>query len=119
MGLPSVIMHKTGLLIGVICAILLSNCATSYVRSDVDSSPGGLYPATKFNGEAIVGTGLKGEPLFEMEDPDYREPTSTRVLTGVGSLIDLPFSIVTDTLFLPLDIKRSMDESDEGPSGEN
>lgn len=84
----------------------MCSCATSYVRSDVSSTSTGLYPATKFNAEAIVETGFKGEPLFEMEDPNYKEPTSTRALTGVGSLIDLPFSIVTDTLFLPLDLKR-------------
>ena len=94
-------------------ALMLSSCATSMVRSDVNAVSEGLYPATRFNGEAIVGTGFKGEPLFESADPNYREPTSTRVLTGVGSLIDLPFSIVTDTLFLPMDIKRSMDDSEE------
>ncbi|MDX1680920.1 MAG: YceK/YidQ family lipoprotein [Akkermansiaceae bacterium] len=93
--------------------LLLGGCATSFVRSDINSSSTELYPATRFNAEAIVETGMKGEPLFVMEDPDYREPTSTRVLTTVVSLIDLPFSLVTDTLFLPWDWKsRKGDDSE-------
>jgi len=98
----------------VICSALLSSCATSFVRSD-DAAPKHLYPATAFDAEFFWETGIKGMPMVEMADRDYREPTSTRVLSCFAALIDLPVSLLTDTLFLPLDLKRMGDDDDEDP----
>ena len=81
------------LLIGLICC-LCSGCATVITRS-YDSSGWihfrGAYPATRFEAD-IIGSGSGSDPLYP--------------LFIAGSIIDLPLSVVFDTLLLPYDLLK-------------
>ena len=48
-----------------------------------------------------------GEPLFAMSDPKYRNDPVIRLTVMLGSIVDLPFSVVTDTVLLPFDWKAA------------
>jgi len=85
--------------------INLSGCATCLFRHDCFSNEGfgewaKIYPATIFNGGFIYICSTKGAPFFGgniyLLSPPYI----------LGNTIDLPISITSDTLFLPLDVYR-------------
>jgi uncharacterized protein YceK len=92
---------------GGFAVIITCGCATALVRSDGTDDPGHVYPATAFDGQFLWNAGIKGEPLFARHDPRDRNGPVTRIACGVGAVVDLPFSIVFDTLLLPLDLTRS------------
>jgi|GEM_PF-3493985 len=92
------------LLICLSAAVLTSGCATLFVRSESTVDSKHVYPATVFDAQIFWECGIKGEPPMAMPDPAYRSKPLTRFAFGVGSVIDLPFSIVTDTIMLPVDL---------------
>jgi uncharacterized protein YceK len=99
--------------------VITSGCATAFVRSESTVDPQHVYPATAFDGEFFWKAGVKGEPLFATVDPKDRNGPVTRIAYGVGAIIDLPFSIVFDTVLLPLDLTRSKAPArDRGTEGE-
>ena len=68
-------------------------------------------------------SGVKGEPLFAKVDTNARNGPAARFAYGVGTVIDLPFSIAFDTILLPLDLfrpKKPAEDSDakSEPDGE-
>lgn len=83
---------------------ILSGCATVVVRSGDEEEKGTLlYPATRLDGVGFIffcctdGINMEGE-----------QPVSTRIaaktLYPLMCLIDLPFSLVSDTAMLPFDL---------------
>ncbi|MCH1497987.1 MAG: YceK/YidQ family lipoprotein [Akkermansiaceae bacterium] len=61
------------------------------------------YPATKMNIDA-VGTGITGpDNSYERRCAGPFDSPSGRIVFGIGALLDLPFSLAFDTLFLPFD----------------
>ena len=84
-----------------------SGCATAFVRSKNTVDPQHVFPATAFDGEFVFEAGLKGEPLFAPADPKARNSPPARVAFCVGAIIDLPFSVVFDTILLPADLFRA------------
>ena len=66
-----------------------------------------MYPATAFDAEFFWSSGIMGEPLFAMSDPKYRNDLVIRLTVMLGSIVDLPFSVVTDTVLLPFDWKAA------------
>ena len=99
------------LILVVLLALNLSGCLTIDRLVHFTEEPqvyGGtrshIYPSVEdYNRELSLGLGL-----------EFADPIVTRVVWG----IDLPFSLVADTLLLPLTIPYEMlDEQDEpGPS---
>lgn len=75
--------EKMKKLIGlVLVASLLSGCGTLFGRHDGGYS-GGIYPATKF---------------------DFRSMADTPFPVPLLLILDLPFSLISDTIMIPADI---------------
>jgi hypothetical protein len=96
---------------------ILTSCATTVVRtgfphslSKHDQELMRFYPATILDGGSIylaLSPGLEKEPILE-------SVWKRRVILFIGGLIDMPFSLISDTVILPYDIylfvKRPDDE---------
>lgn len=87
-------------------AVMTSGCATLFVRSESTVDSKHVYPATVFDAQCFWECGIKAEPPLALADPAIRSKPLTRVAFGVGSVVDLPFSIVSDTVMLPIDFSR-------------
>ncbi|MCR9142221.1 MAG: YceK/YidQ family lipoprotein [bacterium] len=84
---------------GFVLVLLLSNCSTIMTIAFVDEA--GVYSGTRFNA-AMVATGPGvGHP---------HQPIPQNCLFA-GGLVDLPFSLVMDTVALPYTIPVSIYES--------
>jgi len=105
-------------MLGAACVVLTSGCATAFVRSKHTVAPQHVFPATAFDGQLFWNSGFKGEPLFATVDPNAKNGPVRRVAYGVGAIIDLPFSIVFDTILLPMDLTQSGTSAEDGPKGE-
>ena len=100
-------VYKAFKILGPACVTLTcGGCATAFLRSDGPADSRQVYPATKFDGQIFWSAAVKGEPLYVSVDPNERNGALTRVAHGIGAIVDLPFSIVFDTMFLPLDLSR-------------
>jgi uncharacterized protein YceK len=94
----------------VLLATCLSGCATAYVRTDLSGSkPKGLYPATRTDvGGAYRYCANKSDPsggwrgAGTSSNPNILE----KFLWVTFSVIDLPISLVTDTICLPSDLSK-------------
>ena len=101
----------------VAIAAMLSGCATAYMRTDLSGSkPKGLYPATRAD---VVGSyrycANKSDPFGGWSGagtPSHPNPLE-KVLWVTFSVIDIPISLVTDTVCLPWDLskKKQKEES--------
>jgi len=111
-------------------AIFLCSCMTTMVRSDERPSPEKTYEATRGDLAFLWEAGVKGEPLFygipaNQSVQDYQPPKTgflSRLTISMGCLIDLPFSIISDTLFLPFDLflpKKTSQGDEEVAAPEN
>jgi hypothetical protein len=101
---------------------ILTSCATTVVRtgfphplSEDDQELMKFYPATIMDGSAIyiaVSPGLEEESIL-------KSVWKRRVFLFIGGLIDMPFSLISDTVLLPYDIyiflKRPNDNDDKIP----
>jgi uncharacterized protein YceK len=91
----------------VIVAISCSGCGTFIGRSGVrdivyqEKIPE-YYPATYCDG-VLIGQSFTTEK-------NHSASVGTRCIVCVGSVIDLPISIVLDTLLLPLDASNSSEQ---------
>ncbi|OVE73554.1 hypothetical protein BVX94_03580 [bacterium B17] len=88
--------------------LMCSGCASIVVRNDDPwDEPTGVYPATRAD---IVGAYryCKGDLrlFWSNSSPNLIEKT----LWCTFSVIDLPFSLVTDTLFFPWDLFSDPEE---------
>ena len=107
----------TTALVAVAMVVTLSGCATAYMRTDLSGSkPKGLYPATRAD---VVGAyrycANKSDPFGGWRGagtPSHPNPLE-KVLWVTCSVIDLPISLVTDTVCLPWDLskKKQKEES--------
>jgi uncharacterized protein YceK len=104
--------HQIKLLLTVSCILAMCSCATVIVRSD-NAPPCHVFPATKFDAEAFWAMGVKGEPPLTMADPSLKNGPGERLAYGAGAVIDCPFSVVTDLIFLPSDLIRIGQSKDE------
>src|SRR6185436_19644503 len=93
-------------IIGMASVVITSGCATAFVRSKSTVEPEHVYPATAFDARFFWESGVKGEPLFATTDPNDRNSPMARLAFGTGAIIDLPFSVVFDTLLIPVDLFR-------------
>ena len=96
--------------VAVFLATLLSGCATVYMRTDFSGSkPKGLYPATRTDVEGGYRYCANKSDSFggwrgagTSSNPNILE----KFLWVTFSVIDLPISLVTDTLWLPSDLSK-------------
>ena len=96
--------------VATILTALLSGCATAYMRTDLSGSkPKGLYPATRADvGGAYRYCANKSDAFGgwrgagTSSNPNIVE----KFLWVTFSVIDLPISLVTDTIFLPSDLSK-------------
>src|SRR5258706_258780 len=104
---------------GAACVVITSGCATTFVRSESTVAPQHVFPATAFDGQFFWNSGVKGVPLFATVDPKAKNGAVPRFAYGYGAITDLPFSIVFDTMLLPIDLTRSgTPAEDKGTKGE-
>jgi len=89
------------------CLLIMCGCATSVVRSNSSVNTRHVFPATALDAEFFWKSGIKGETLFAATDPNDRNSGGVRFAYGLGTIIDTPFSIMVDTLLLPVDLARS------------
>lgn len=85
-------------------AIFLSGCASVLVRQDTRPSRELIYGATRFDAAALWEAGMRGQPMFTTANPADRMQPLLRIAVSVGSLLDLPFSLASDAVFLPFDL---------------
>jgi uncharacterized protein YceK len=80
----------------VTLCLIVSGCGTVAVTGErfLDPKPVGLYPATRMDAALVHDSATGGTFIFR--EPFY--------LSTVLFTIDLPISVVTDTLLLPVDI---------------
>jgi uncharacterized protein YceK len=100
-------------LLAVLGIAMTSGCATSFVRSQDTSGPAHVFPASSLDAWCFWHCGIRGKPLFATTDPNSRSHPFTRVSFGVGATTDIPISILSDTILLPLDMTRSRTSRDE------
>lgn len=108
-------IRGTFLISSMVSITLMTGCASLLVRSD-GGRPGFIYPATIIDSGLIWEGGIKGEPVFAIApgDPPFSRTGFIRSsLIILGGLIDLPFSLTTDTLFLPFDLFKLADQGAE------
>src|SRR5436190_676186 len=103
-------LTKTFHTIGTASLLFMSGCATVFMRLQSNSHPEQVFPATTFDAGFFWDAAVKGEPLFARLNSDQKNGPVARLAYGVGSIIDLPFSIAFDTLLLPLDLLRPKKE---------
>ena len=82
------------------------------MRSSPAPDIGPVYPATAVDGLWIYQTGILGEPPLATGEGEKMNPMR-RLVYPVGGLIDLPISIVTDTVLLPYDLYKLSKTNDE------
>ena len=88
---------KKSIIIFTLLPVILSGCGTINARMPLDStSRTRFYPATCFDGQMI------GAPFI----PDNYDTSGFPKLAGclLMGVIDLPISLVTDTICIPVDI---------------
>ena len=82
----------------ILTTLLLNGCGTYFARSGWRDEGGGMtkfYPATCMDAVVIASPFMPS--MYEDQLP-FGPP-----LMAVGGLIDLPFSLVTDTILIPYD----------------
>ncbi len=87
--------------------VITSGCATAFVRSKDTVDPQYVFPATSLDTQFFWNSAVKGEPFLATADPTIKNGPAARLAYGVGPIIDLPFSVVCDTILLPVDLFRS------------
>ena len=79
----------------------VTGCSTTYTKADFPDSPsevGRIYSGLKHN---LASWNARVIPPLEKTASLYAAPVSALEL-----LIDLPFSFVADTLYLPIDLSK-------------
>lgn len=98
--------------IASVMAIFLSSCASMTIRSGEPPAKDLVFGATRMDLGMLWENGVRGDPVFQMA-PAWDSQTGvsspkadplTRAIVAFGCLFDLPFSLVSDTLFLPFDL---------------
>ena len=87
----------------VLTLVSMSGCATSIVLLEGRTNYPKIYPSTLFNCNSIYF--LSNWELEALINASFIDVGFCPLLI-VGNTIDLPISIVSDTLFLPLDVYR-------------
>ena len=88
---------------------LLTGCSTTYTKADFNDSPseiGRVYSGLRYN---FASWNARVIPPLENSASLSAVPVS-----AIELLIDLPFSFVADTLYLPIDLSRDSPEHKEG-----
>src|ERR1041385_5941497 len=104
---------KSVRIIGAASVLIMSGCATAFVRSKSTVDPQHVFPATTFDAKFFWNSGVKGEPLFATVEPNDRTGPARRLAYGAGGIIDLPFSLVFDIVLLPFDLSRQKTSSED------
>jgi uncharacterized protein YceK len=107
------------LLLSAATAVMLSGCATAVMRTSLSGSePMGLYPATRADVTGTISF-CKGEldPFgFARGAGDLHRPNIIdKLFWIVFAAIDLPISLVTDTLCFPWDLSKKQ-ETKQAPT---
>jgi uncharacterized protein YceK len=99
-------MRMIGCLAAIVCCFLGSGCGTIFTRatSEFDELPLRCYRATQYD----VGMICEGGGIWAYGDCDNGIGTIPAVSLHV---LDVPISLVTDTLFLPFDVFRKQGNS--------
>ena len=94
--------------LGALAVSFLSGCATAVMRTDISGAkPKGLYPATRAD---VTGTyhylGNELDPFggWRGAGPSHHPNVIEKTLWVVFAAVDLPISLVADTLCFPWDL---------------
>jgi uncharacterized protein YceK len=87
-------------------AASVSGCGTMMRPVMKEDNNVRVYPATRFDGE-FIGAAVVGKPVLGMDSEGGWEPLNRVVWSSaqlVCGLVDLPISLVIDTVCLPYDL---------------
>ena len=110
---PSKNDNKLTRLFVLVVVFTTSSCATLFVRSESTDKSKHVYPATVSDANFFWDCSIKGDPPFKLADSKVKTQPFFRAGYGVAAVIDLPFSIVSDTIMLPVDLHRSLTPTEE------
>ncbi len=97
---------------------LTGGCATVFVRSENTVQSQRVFPTTAFDAQFLWHSGFKGEPWFAATDPSERNGPAARMAYTLGAVVDFPFSVVFDTILVPVDLIRSGAPAENRDKGE-
>lgn len=95
------VFRNATVVLGLLLALLQVGCATVLVRSSKHEITPGPYPATRYDGR-FIANGFTSDTRNGWTGDRMR--VRDRVAILFLGLLDMPFSLVTDTLCLPVDI---------------
>ncbi len=95
------VFRKATVFLGLLLSLLQVGCATVLVRSSKHEITPGPYPATRYDGR-FIANGFTSDTRNGWTGDRMR--ARDRVAILLLGLLDMPFSLVTDTLCLPVDI---------------
>ena len=99
-----------------VAMLSLSGCATMMTRVPNEWSlpVQEAYPATRMDAGAI-GACFRGETFFHHSDAGWIRRTAGYTIAPLFFIIDMPFSLVFDTIFFPFDIAVECDGAEQEP----
>ena len=92
--------------------VMCSGCATYVVRSCPADAPKGVYPATRSDVTGAVHYWQNRMSLFWSDAPS-KPNLAEKVLFAIFAIVDLPISVVTDTVMLPGDLRTGCTQTKE------
>lgn len=95
------VFRQATVVLGLLLSLLQLGCAIVLVRSSKHEMTPGPYPATRYDGR-FIANGFTSDTRNGWTGDRMR--TRDRVAILFLGLIDMPFSLVTDTLCLPSDL---------------
>jgi uncharacterized protein YceK len=96
------------ILVAATTILMSTGCGTFLGRGqqNVADIKQGVYPATRTDG-TIFWLCITGNSVFQTHSSGWVAPLAGYTLVPFCFLIDLPISLVTDTVMLPIDIRKS------------
>ena len=100
-------MKKAQILTVVLLMSAVSGCGTVLSRPKPAVVQDGLYPATRTDGTLIWAGVTTGNCFFKQKGERWLYDAMGYTVIPLCFAVDIPFSIVTDTVMLPFDIYRT------------
>jgi uncharacterized protein YceK len=89
--------------------MLTGGCATINSRQSGPEKKEGVYPGIRYDAE-FFWLCVTGNSVFQTHSSGWVVPFAGYTIIPLLTAVDMPISIVTDTLLLPFDIHQSSEQ---------